>query len=80
MARYRVIVVRDVWLRGDVPDADRMVSARSPHAAAAVVLRAIGGGYAESIEVRTSLPHPSRVCFLDCTYCAGEFDYGARFP
>jgi hypothetical protein len=80
MAWYRVIVVRDVWQVGDVPDAERVVSARSPHAAAACVLRAIGGGYAESIEVRTSFPHPSRVCFLDCNSCAGAFDYGACFP
>jgi hypothetical protein len=79
MAWYRVIVVRDVWQEGDVPDVERVVSARSPHAAAAVVLRSIGGGYAESIEVRTSVPRPSRVCFLDCTYCAGAFDYGACF-
>lgn len=79
MARYRVVVVREVWQGEDVPDAEKVVSARSPHAAAACVLRSIGGGYAESIEVRTSVPRPSRVCFLDCTYCAGEFDYGACF-
>jgi len=79
MARYRVVVVRDTWQWGDVPDAERVVSASSPHAAAAQVLRAIGGGYAESIEVRTSVPRPSQVCFLDCNYFAGVFDYGACF-
>jgi len=78
MLRYRVVVVRDLrW--GDVPDVEQVVCASSPHAAAALVLRAIGGGYAESIEVHTLGLRPSRMCLLDCNFFAGEFDYGACF-
>jgi hypothetical protein len=75
MGRYRVVVVRDLSQEWDEPDADRVVRAATAHAAVREVLRSLGGGFADFIEVRAHAPQSSRVRYLYCNLHAGEFTY-----
>jgi hypothetical protein len=77
VARFRVVVVRDSEQPScDETDADRVVHAATVHAAAVLVLRSIGGGFAETIDVY-ALGFPSRrhVRYMYCNLFAGEFTY-----
>jgi hypothetical protein len=72
MQQYRVVIVRDLT---EAPDANQVVRAVTPSAAVQAVLRFLGGGYADWIEVSVSTPRPSRVRYLYCNLHAGEFTY-----
>lgn len=77
MARFRVVVVRDPEQPScDEPDADSVVQAATVHAAAVLVLRSIGGGFAETIDVYAlASPSRRRVRYMYCNLFAGEFTY-----
>jgi 3-deoxy-D-arabino-heptulosonate 7-phosphate (DAHP) synthase class II len=75
MGRYRVVAVRDLSQEWYEPDADRVVHAATAHAAAREVLRSLGSGFADFIEVRAYAPQSSRVRYLYCNLHAGEFTF-----
>jgi len=75
MQRYRVVIVRDLCDGYEAPDANRVVHAVTAHVAAKEVLRSLGGGYADCIEVRACAPGTSRVRYLYCNLHDGEFIY-----
>lgn len=73
MKRFRVQIWRE--MTDDDADVDRDVSAPSAIDAAAMVLRADGGGLAEWIRVEEPDGTTQPLLLLDATYCAGQFDY-----
>jgi 3-deoxy-D-arabino-heptulosonate 7-phosphate (DAHP) synthase class II len=75
MQRYRVVIVRDLSEGWEEPDANRLVHATTASAAAKEVLRFLGGGYADCIEVAESSSGTSRVRYLYCNLHADEFTY-----
>lgn len=87
VSRFRVVVYREVDAEWRDADADRVVEAESPVEAAALVLRSIGGGYADyvgvtahrAIDVRHDLyGFVEDECFMYCVSHAGAFSYDAR--
>jgi hypothetical protein len=76
MARFRVVIVRELSQEWDEPDADELVRAATAHAAAREVLHSLGGGAARFIEVRALASQSSCVRYLYCNLHAGEFTYG----
>jgi hypothetical protein len=75
LQRYRVVIVRDLSHGWDEPDTERVVRAATVSEAAKDVLRFLGGGFADCIEVYASAPGTSRVRYLYCNLHAGEFTY-----
>ena len=75
MQQYRVVIVRDLSDGWNEPDTERVVRAVTTSAAAKAVLRSLGGGYADCIEVFACTPPTSRVRYLYCNLYAGEFIY-----
>ena len=75
MQRFRVVIVRDLSEGWDEPDREQVVRGVTTSAAAKGVLRSLGGGYADCIEVYTLTPRPSCVRYLYCNLHAGEFSY-----
>jgi hypothetical protein len=75
MAWFRVVIVRELSQEWDEPDADRVVCAATAHEAAREVLRSLGGGFADFIEVRALSSQSSRVRYLYCNLHAGEFSF-----
>jgi hypothetical protein len=75
MQHYRVVIVRDLSQECEEPDANSVISASTASAAAKEVLRSMGGGYADCIDVYACKPGTSRVCFLYCNLHASEFSY-----
>jgi len=59
----------------DDADVDRDVLASSAIDAAAMTLRADGGGFAEWIRVEERNGETQALMLLDATYSAGQFDY-----
>ena len=88
MSQFAVTVMREMDTYVVVPDAALVVTASDEVAAAAKALRALGGGYADAIDV--SPPDAVSVemeafsgfikgtSFLYCTFCAGAFTYDVR--
>ena len=75
MQQFRVVIVRDLSEVWEEPDADQVVRAATAHAAAREVLRSLGGGFVDSIEVHVYEPRPSRVQYLYCNRHAGELTF-----
>jgi hypothetical protein len=75
LQHYRVVIVRDLSERYEEPDANRVVHAVTASVAAKEVLRFLGGGFADCIEVSACTPGTSRVRYLYCNLHAGEFTY-----
>lgn len=73
MRTFRVQIWRE--MSDDVADVDRDISASSAIDAAARVLRADGGGFAEWIRVEERNSTTQALLLLDTNYSAGEFDY-----
>ena len=61
MQWYRVVIVRDLSDASEEPDAHQVVHAATPSVAAQQVLRSLGGGYVDCIEVSACVPPMSRV-------------------
>jgi hypothetical protein len=85
VSRFRVVVYREVDLDWCSADADVVVAAERPVEAASMVLRSIGGGYADYVGVSAhgdthvdAYGFVEEVCFMYCTSNAGEFSYDAR--
>ncbi len=77
---FRVVVYRNIDRNGCDADADMVVNAESQVQAAWMVLRSIGGGYADYVGV--SAPDAAAIrmdcngfleetCFMYCNYSAG---------
>jgi hypothetical protein len=75
MQHFRVVIVHDLSEMGEETDANQVVRAVTAYAAAREVLRSLGGGYADCIEVYGCAPKTSRVRYLYCNLHAGEFTY-----
>jgi hypothetical protein len=75
MQQYQVVIVRDLSEGYEAPDANRVVRAVTTSAVAKEVLRSLGGGFADCIEVSTCAPATSYVRYLYCNLHAGEFTY-----
>jgi hypothetical protein len=71
MAKFRVLIVRELSQEWDEPDADELVRAATAHAGAREVLRSLGGGAARSIEVHAFTSPSSCVWYLYCNLYAG---------
>ncbi len=88
MPQFTVVVMREMDTFSMVSEASQVVMAVDEVAAAAMVLRSLGGGYADAIDV--SPPDAVSVeieaidgfikgtSFLYCTFCAGELTYDVR--
>jgi hypothetical protein len=88
MPQFTVTVMREMDAYEMAPDAALVVTAIDEVAAAAMALRALGGGYADAIDV--SPPDAVSVemealsgiikgtSFLYCTFSAGAFTYDVR--
>jgi hypothetical protein len=70
MRQFRVVIVRDLSQAWEEPGADRVVCAATAHAAVREVLRSLGGGFADSIEVFPCEPRLSRVQVSPPMMCA----------
>lgn len=87
--QFTVTVMREMDTYSVVPDASLVVTAVDEVAAAAMVLRALGGGYADAIDVSPANAVSVEIeaisgflkgtSFLYCTFCAGEFTYDVRW-
>jgi 3-deoxy-D-arabino-heptulosonate 7-phosphate (DAHP) synthase class II len=84
---FRVVVYRNVERNERDADADRVVNAESQVQAASMVLRALGGGYADYVGVSAADAAAiqtdgngflDETCYMYCHSFAGEFSYDVR--
>ena len=89
MPQFSVTVMREMDTYSIAPDASIVVTAVDEVAAAAMAFRALGGGYADainvsppdavSVEIESITGCIKGTSFLYCTFCDGEFTYDVRW-